>query len=84
MPKVFPIVLCALTVATAADALISPAGAAVEYPWCAEYRRAVGGTNCGFVTYQQCLETISGIGGYCYRNPAYSGAREKTRKPRSY
>ena len=22
-------------------------------------------TNCGFVTFQQCLDTISGIGGFC-------------------
>jgi hypothetical protein len=45
--------------------------AEVQYPWCAEYRNRIGATNCGFVTYQQCLETISGVGGICTRNPAY-------------
>jgi hypothetical protein len=57
-----------------------PARAEVQYPWCAEYRRYVGGTNCGFVTYQQCLATISGIGGYCYRNPAYPPPRQRSRQ----
>ncbi len=80
MSKTFPIMLAAFAIA--AGAFVTPADADVEYPWCAQYRRAVGGTNCGFVTYQQCLETISGIGGYCYRNPAYSSPRAKTRKPR--
>ena len=28
-------------------------------------------TNCGFVTFQQCLDTISGIGGFCVRNNLY-------------
>jgi hypothetical protein len=30
-----------------------------------------GGTNCGFTTFQQCLETVSGIGGFCQRNNLY-------------
>jgi hypothetical protein len=60
---------------------LSPAAKAeVQYPWCAEYRPAVGGVNCGFVTYRQCLETISGIGGYCYRNPSYHPPRERSRR----
>jgi hypothetical protein len=43
---------------------------AVDYPWCAEYSRG-GGTNCGFVTFEQCMATISGIGGFCSRNTQY-------------
>jgi hypothetical protein len=60
--------LAAVAVALLAD---NPAGAEVQYAWCAQYRRPIDATNCGFNTYQQCLATISGIGGYCYRNPAY-------------
>ena len=56
------------------------ARAEVQYPWCADYNRYVGGTNCGFVSYQQCLATISGVGGICYRNPAYPPPRERTRR----
>ena len=67
----------------------APARAEIEYPWCAEYNGLDGdnGVNCGFVTLAQCRATISGIGGNCYENPAYSAApppppRRKTRKPR--
>jgi hypothetical protein len=48
-----------------------PSSAAVIYPWCAFMGRL--GENCGFSTYQQCRETISGIGGYCGINPWYAG-----------
>ena len=48
--------------------------AAQNYPWCAYYsggRHGGGGTNCGFTTFQQCLDTVSGIGGFCQRNTQY-------------
>ena len=35
-------------------------------PWCAHYDAST--YNCGFHSYQQCLENIRGIGGYCARN----------------
>jgi Protein of unknown function (DUF3551) len=43
---------------------------AQNYPWCAYYSggRGGGGTNCGFTTFEQCLATVSGIGGFCDRN----------------
>jgi hypothetical protein len=53
-------------------------GRADPYKWCAEYdMRGGGGSNCGFVTYAQCLATISGIGGVCRPNPFYSGPDEQ-------
>jgi len=58
-------------------AAATPAGAEVQYPWCAQYRAPIGATNCGFMTYRQCLETISGVGGICTRNPAYQGPRTR-------
>lgn len=39
------------------------------YPWCV-YDPA-GATNCGFTTYEQCMVTLSGIGGFCNRNAQY-------------
>ena len=43
------------------------------YPWCAVYGgRGGGGTNCGFLTWQQCMDTVSGIGGFCNRNTFYN------------
>jgi hypothetical protein len=45
---------------------------AQNYPWCAYYGgKEGGGTNCGFTTFQQCLDTVSGIGGSCNRNTQY-------------
>jgi Protein of unknown function (DUF3551) len=45
---------------------------AQNYPWCAYYSGSPDGpTNCGFSTFQQCLATISGIGGFCDRNNMY-------------
>jgi hypothetical protein len=53
------------------------AAEAREYPWCAQY--SWSNYNCGFVTFQQCLDTIYGVGGYCRQNPRYVAA-----PPRGY
>ena len=46
---------------------------AQNYPWCALYSggRGGGGQNCGFSTYDQCMTTVSGIGGFCQLNNLY-------------
>src|ERR1700746_2296906 len=42
---------------------------AQNYPWCSYYTASGGGgTNCGFTTFQQCLDNVRGIGGFCDRN----------------
>jgi hypothetical protein len=43
------------------------------YRWCAQYTGRGAARNCGFVTYRQCMATVSGIGGFCERNPFYNG-----------
>jgi Protein of unknown function (DUF3551) len=43
---------------------------AQNYPWCS-YCDSLGGENCGFSTFQQCLANVSGIGGFCERNTQY-------------
>lgn len=56
---------------------------AQNYPWCAQYTGGMGGTNCGFATFQQCLATVSGIGGFCTQNPQYrppAGSHPSTRR----
>jgi hypothetical protein len=55
-------------------------GEARDYPWCAQYGGRSGARNCGFDTFKQCLATISGIGGFCERNPLYGYFDE--RRPR--
>jgi Protein of unknown function (DUF3551) len=45
------------------------------YRWCAQYGWGNGGTNCYFVTLQQCQASVSGNGGRCYPNPYFTGRR---------
>jgi hypothetical protein len=52
------------------------------YLWCAEYSGAMGGSNCGFVTFEQCQATVHGAGGFCRKNGFYESAGEKPAKPR--
>ena len=45
------------------------------YRWCGIYGggRHGGGTNCYFVTIEQCRAAVSGTGGFCNPNPFYDG-----------
>jgi hypothetical protein len=48
--------------------------AADPYRWCAQYSAdADGGTNCYFVTLEQCRAAVSGNGGLCMPNTFYTG-----------
>jgi hypothetical protein len=57
----------------------SLAQSAYDYPWCSVRADRVGAMTCYFSTYRQCMETISGIGGYCMRSPYYRGPEPKRR-----
>jgi hypothetical protein len=65
--KVF-LFTCAVLVATAG---INTHADAQNYPWCAHYAVGDEARNCGFVTYEQCMANVSGIGGYCAPNTQY-------------
>jgi Protein of unknown function (DUF3551) len=54
-----------------------------DYPWCAQYGPTT--RNCGFMTFQQCLATISGIGGSCVPNYMYQppSGPHPSKKPRT-
>jgi hypothetical protein len=72
--------LFTLLAVSAANAQYNP-----PYAWCAEYSGSRGGgTNCGFVTLQQCQWAISGNGGFCRENhfyaPSHSAPRKKTQR----
>ena len=75
-----------LGIFAAAICIVQPAEA--DGAWCADYNFHHGGaTNCGFATFQQCLATVSGIGGSCGPNPQYQPSRGpylSTRLPRRY
>jgi Protein of unknown function (DUF3551) len=71
--------LCLFAAAFVAAAIGTPAHAQ-NYPWCAFYTGPFQATNCGFSTYQQCMATISGIGGYCQPNTTYVPPGRRTRQ----
>ena len=74
-----------LLIAVALAAVSNPAAAEIIYPWCAVYsEKSVGATNCGFSTLAQCRATLSGLGGICVQNPAYTRSTSQPQsKPRS-
>ena len=70
--------LLALVAGTAA----APAQAD-PYRFCAHYSGNGGnGSNCYFLTLEQCRWAVSGVGGSCGINPFYTGADERPGPPR--
>jgi len=80
------LVLLVLGICVAIACTEKPAEAQ-NYPWCAIYGTGFEGTNCGFTTFQQCLNTVSGIGGFCEPNTQYQyppGPHPLTKAQRRY
>ncbi len=55
----------------AALAVFNSRAEAQNYPWCAVLNMGDAAYNCGFVTREQCMATVSGIGGFCELNRQY-------------
>ena len=53
---------------------------AQNYPWCAFYDTGDQAINCGFVSREQCMATVSGIGGFCMPNNTYQPLRPSRRR----
>lgn len=54
------------------------------YRWCADYVvGGDGGTQCTFLTYEQCMLSASGRGGICRQNYFYDGRPFDTPGPAS-
>ena len=49
------------------------AGAEIYRPWCVQYGDNNGdsGTTCAFTSFEQCMMTARGSGGFCVQNPWY-------------
>ena len=54
---------------------------AQNLPWCAIMDND-GNTQCNYSTLQQCLQTLSGIGGRCIENPSGSPPQSRLRRLR--
>ena len=67
--------LTTLALAAFVAAAASTGAHAQNYPWCAVLNMGDVSYNCGFTTYQQCMVTISGIGGFCERNTQFQPLR---------
>jgi hypothetical protein len=48
-----------------------PAAAGYNLPWCATYYES-NVTSCAFTSFEQCMVTVSGVGGLCTQNILYS------------
>jgi hypothetical protein len=72
MIKMRKIALALTALATLAALPLTTVAARADGPWCADYY-GKGGTNCGFYTFQQCRDTVSGVGGTCRPNPSFLG-----------
>jgi hypothetical protein len=59
-----------LSFAVAAALVLSVAGAQAA-AYCAYAGGGRGGSyeNCGYYTWEQCLASVRGVGGFCMRNP---------------
>jgi hypothetical protein len=60
--------------------LIAGPAQAQNLPWCITMDNN-GTTQCNFYTQQQCLQTLSGIGGVCSLNPAGSAPQPAPTPP---
>ena len=56
-----------------------------SYPWCAKsYKMDTSAISCYFTSREQCMTTLSGLGGYCFQSLYYHAALGKTAvRPRS-
>ena len=60
-----------------------PAAAEIYRPWCVQYGGSDGdnGTTCAFTSFEQCMMTARGGGGFCVQNPWYLGLWKRPEKP---
>jgi hypothetical protein len=69
------LILFFVVAALPGETTAASAQSAGSYPICAIYYGidATGTPSCSFDTREQCMETISGIGGFCIENQHYRG-----------
>jgi hypothetical protein len=73
-----------LAAASSFDATAASNPSSDPYRWCAHYSGNGGnGSNCYFLTLEQCRAAVSGVGGYCGPNPFYTGPERPVPPPRS-
>jgi hypothetical protein len=77
-PRLITAALALASVVTIAPSVVD---AAPYWPWCSRYYHPRGGSiSCAFVSWEQCMDTVRGVGGYCYRNPYPAPAPDRPAK----
>jgi hypothetical protein len=72
--------LFAIAAALLGEAQVSNAQSPYSYPWCAiSGGKDAGARSCYYMSWQQCMTTLSGIGGNCVESPYYHA--QPTRLP---
>ena len=64
---------------------VQPAAAEIYRPWCVQYGGNDGdnGTTCAFTSFEQCMMTARGGGGFCVQNPWYLAYGSGQKSPES-
>ena len=78
------VALLSFAVALLSQTVPGHAQSAYSYPWCALYGDRSGAQSCYFTSRQQCMTTLSGIGGTCIRSPYYRDDRGGDLGSRAY
>jgi hypothetical protein len=63
------LIFAALTLVTVMLVQPGPGQTAPYWPWCSQYFSFGVAHSCAFSSWEQCMDTVRGIGGYCYVNP---------------
>ena len=63
------LIFAVLTLLTAVLIQSRPGQTASYWPWCAQYFDAGAKHECSFISWEQCMGSVRGIGGYCHANP---------------
>ena len=73
MPKPILALFLVSAALLAETQIVHAQAAATFYPWCAMYAagRSGGFRSCYYASREQCMETMSGIGGLCVESPYY-------------
>ena len=67
--RTIAIALALAAVAAALAAQGTDARAQQRAPWCDYQGSAFGSYDCSYYTFEQCMATARGLGGYCSPNP---------------
>jgi hypothetical protein len=67
--------LSLIAVALLGEMPVAPAQSPTSYPWCSRaFKMDTSATSCYFTSREQCMATLSGIGGYCIQSPYFHAA----------